>query len=81
MYKLKLITKTSIIMKKNVGSIDKVIRIIIAIVAIYFAYTGKVESPWDYVLYAVGAIMVLTSILGACPLFSIFGINSCKTKS
>ena len=66
-------------MKKNVGSIDKIIRIIIAIAAFYFAYTGKVESPWNYVLYVVGAIMVFTSILGTCPLFSIFKISSNKS--
>jgi hypothetical protein len=67
-------------MKKNVGSIDKIVRIIIAIAAIYFAYTGKVENPWNYVLYVVGGIMILTSLLGTCPLFSIFGINTCKVK-
>jgi len=67
-------------MKKNVGSIDKIVRIIIAIAAIYFAYTGKVENPWNYVLYAVGGIMILTSLLGTCPLFSIFRINTCKVK-
>ena len=67
-------------MKKNVGSVDKIIRYIIAIVAIYIAYKGMVASPWDYVLYAVGAIMVLTALSGRCPIFSIFGINSCKVK-
>ncbi len=67
-------------MKKNVGNIDKIIRIIIAVVAIYFAYNGGFESPWNYVLYAVGAIMVFTAVMGSCPLFSIFGIDTCKIK-
>jgi hypothetical protein len=67
-------------MKKNVGSVDKVIRFIIAIVAGYIAYKGMVASPWDYVLYAVGAIMVLTALSGRCPIFSIFGLSSCKVK-
>lgn len=67
-------------MKSNVGSTDKIIRIIIAIVALYIAYTGMVASPWNYVLYAVAGIMVLTAIMGCCPLFSIFGINTCKIK-
>lgn len=66
-------------MKKNVGNIDKIVRIIIAIVAFYFAYTTLV-SPWNYVLYAVGGIMVVTSLFGCCPLFSIFGVNTCKVK-
>ena len=67
-------------MKINVGSIDKVIRIIIAVVAIYVAYKGMVASPWTFVLYAVAAIMVLTALAGRCPIFAIFGINSCKIK-
>ncbi len=67
-------------MKKNVGSVDKVIRFIIAIVAVYIAYQGMVASPWDYVLYAVGAIMVLTALSGRCPIFSILGLNTCKVK-
>lgn len=67
-------------MKKNVGSIDKIVRIVIAIVALWAAYTHQVASPWDYVLYAVAGIMVVTSFMGSCPLFSIFGINTCKIK-
>ncbi len=67
-------------MKKNVGSIDKVIRLIIAIIAFYLAYNGTVGSPWDYVLYAVGIIMLLTAAMGTCPIFSILGISSNKGK-
>ncbi len=67
-------------MKNNVGSTDKIIRIIIAIAALYVAYQGIVASPWNYVLYAVAGIMVFTAIMGCCPLFSIFGVNTCKIK-
>ncbi|RUA07060.1 MAG: DUF2892 domain-containing protein [Flavobacteriia bacterium] len=67
-------------MKKNVGSLDKIIRIIIALVAFYFAYDGQVESPWNWVLYAVGTIMLLTALLGTCPIFSILGMSTCKNK-
>ncbi len=68
-------------MKKNVGSIDKIVRLIIAVIAAYAAFKGMVASPWDYVLYAVAGIMVVTSLIGSCPLFSIFGINTCKVKN
>ena len=67
-------------MKKNVGSIDKIIRLIIGVIAVYAAYTGMVASPWNYVLYAVAVIMVATSLMGSCTLFSIFGIGTCKVK-
>jgi hypothetical protein len=67
-------------MKKTVGSTDKIIRYIIAIIAIYAAYTNMVASPWNYVLYAVAAIMILTAITGFCPIFSILGINTMKSN-
>jgi len=67
-------------MKKNIGNIDKLIRLIIAVVAIWAAYTGQVESPWIYVLYAVAAIMVLTAFVGTCPIWLMTGINTVKSK-
>lgn len=66
-------------MKKNVGSTDKIIRYVIAVVALYFAYKG-VESPWNYILYLVAGIMVVTAVTGSCPLFSVFGISTDKSK-
>jgi hypothetical protein len=67
-------------MKKNVGSIDKVVRFIIAAIAIWAAYTHQVASPWDYVLYAVAAIMVLTALVGTCPIWLATGMNTLKSK-
>ncbi len=67
-------------MKKNVGSLDKIIRIVIAVVAFYYAYSGGIASPWNFVLYAVGAIMILTALLGTCPIFSILGMSTNKPK-
>ena len=66
-------------MKKNVGSANKIIRYVIAVVALYFAYKG-VESPWNYILYLVAGIMVVTAVTGTCPLFSVFGISTNKSK-
>jgi len=66
-------------MKKNVGSIDKIVRIIIAVVAGYFAKTGTFEASWmSYVLYAVSAIMILTAVVGTCPIYSILGMKTNK---
>ncbi len=68
-------------MTKNVGSIDKVIRIILVLAVTYFAYISKFEAVWiEYVLWAVAIILLLTALTSKCPLFSIFGINSCKIK-
>ncbi len=66
-------------MKKNVGSIDKTVRLVIAVVAGYFAYKGGFESTWiSYVLYAVVAVMLLTALVGTCPIYSALGMKSNK---
>ena len=66
-------------MKKNVGSVDKIVRIIIAIAAGYFAYNGGFESAWvGYALYAVAAIMLLTTLIGTCPIYSVLGMGTNK---
>jgi hypothetical protein len=68
-------------MKKNVGSIDKVVRVILAIIAIYFAYNHPGVGTWlTYVLWLVAVIMLATAFTGTCPLFSIFGVSTCKAK-
>lgn len=66
-------------MKKNVGNIDKIIRIIIALVAAYFAKYGEFSNDWiSIALYAVAIIMLLTSFLGSCPIYNIIGMNTKK---
>ena len=66
-------------MKKNVGNIDKIVRIIIAVVAGYFAKTGTFEASWmSTILYAVAAIMILTAVIGTCPIYSVLGKRTKK---
>lgn len=68
-------------MKKNVGNPDKVIRIILAIVMLALYFTNVVTGTWGIVLLVAAAIMVLTSLMSSCPLYSIFGFSSCPLKS
>ena len=67
-------------MKKNVGRIDKIIRFLIAAVAIWASYTNQVPNPWNYILYAVAGIMVVTAFTSTCPIWLITGINTLKLK-
>ena len=70
-------------MKSNLGSGDRIIRVMVAIViaALYFA--NVISGTVALILLAVAAIFVLTSIMNFCPLYSIFGISTAKktTKS
>jgi Protein of unknown function (DUF2892) len=67
-------------MKKNMGSTDKAVRIVLAIVFAVIAFTGAVASPWNYVLLVLGAVFLLTSVISFCPLYAPFGISTCKVK-
>lgn len=68
-------------MKKNVGNIDKVVRVIIAIVAGALYFTGTVTGVLGYIALAIGVIMLATAAMGSCPIYSIFGMSSCPLSS
>jgi hypothetical protein len=67
-------------MKTNMGTTDKIIRIAVA-AAIVGLYLGNVISGTLAIVgLAVVGIFVLTSLIGFCPLYAIFGMNTCKKK-
>ena len=67
-------------MKKNMGSIDRVVRVLVALVigALYLA--NVISGTVAIVLLALGGIFLLTSLVSFCPLYLPFGINTCKKK-
>jgi len=67
-------------MKKNMGGIDRSIRILLGIVFAYLYFGGIVTGTWGLVLVIFGGIFVLTSLIGFCPAYALFGVNTCGTK-
>ncbi|GMN10326.1 DUF2892 domain-containing protein [Croceitalea sp. MTPC9] len=67
-------------MKKNMGNADRIIRIVAALAVIGLYYFNIISGTIAYVLLALSAIFVLTSFVSFCPLYSIFGLNTCKVK-
>ena len=65
-------------MKKNMGSTDKIIRLVFAIIFAGLYLSGIVTGVFGYVLIALAAVFVLTSLVSFCPLYLPFGINTCK---
>jgi len=65
-------------MKKNMGTIDKVIRILVAVVIAILFYTNVITGLLGIVLMVLGAIFVITSLISFCPLYLPFGINTGK---
>lgn len=67
-------------MNKNMGTIDKTIRIIVAL-AFAGLYFGDITTgTLGIVLLAVGVVFVLTSVVSFCPLYTLLGINTCPAK-
>lgn len=56
-------------MKKNMGMIDRVIRILIAATIIVLFATKVISGTWGGILLAFSGIFILTSIFSLCPLY------------
>ncbi len=60
-------------MKKNIHSVERIIRIVAGIALVSMAFVGP-ANPWFF----LGAIPLLTGLLGWCPPYQILGINTCQ---
>lgn len=67
-------------MKTNVGNLDRIARIVLALVFAALYFTGVVEGTLGYVLLALGGVFAATAAIGFCPLYSLVGINTCPKK-
>ena len=64
-------------MKKNMGSTDKIIRVLIAVVIAILFFTNVISGTLGIVLLVLAGVFVLTSLISFCPLYTLFGINTC----
>ncbi len=67
-------------MKKNMGSTDKVVRLVIAAILVALYFTGTVTGTLGIVAIVAAAVFTLTSLVSFCPLYPILGINTCSVK-
>jgi hypothetical protein len=67
--------------EKKVGMIDRVIRIILGIILLYLFVVNMVAAPWSYLVALIGLILLVTGIVGTCPLYSILGMNTLGKKA
>jgi hypothetical protein len=61
-------------MQKNVGTLDRTLRIVAGLALIALAATGTV-GIWGW----IGVVPLATGLLGWCPAYTLFGIKTCKT--
>jgi hypothetical protein len=62
-------------MKTNVGTIDRVLRIVAGIILITLAATG-IFAPWGW----IGIVPLLTGIFKFCPAYTLLGMNTCPME-
>ena len=69
-------------MKKNVGSADKIARLVMAAIFVALYFTNTVTGTLGIILLVLAGVFSLTSAIGFCPLYSLVGLStlSCKTS-
>ena len=65
-------------MKKNMGTVDRAIRVLLAVVVLILYLTGNITDLAAIILGIIAVIFVVTSIIGFCPLYVPFKISTIK---
>ena len=61
--------------KTNVGSLDRVLRIVVGIILIALVFVGP-KTAWGW----IGVVPLVTGLFSTCPVYSLFGIKACKAE-
>ncbi|MDX1603338.1 MAG: DUF2892 domain-containing protein [Salinimicrobium sediminis] len=67
-------------MKRNMGTADRIVRLIIAAVIVGLFYTNVISGTLGIVLLILAGVFVLTSLVSFCPLYTMFGLNTCGVR-
>ncbi len=67
-------------MKPNMGTLDKIIRVLVAIIVAGLYFTNQITGTVAIVLLVVAGVFILTSFIGFCPLYLPFRISTIKKE-
>lgn len=67
-------------MKPNMGGADRIIRLVVAAIVAVLYFTGTLTGTIGIVALVVAVVFVLTSFVSFCPLYTLFGFNTCTVK-
>lgn len=68
-------------MKSNVGTTDKLIRVILAVVLGTLFLTNTVTGVLGIVFLVFAIVLIITSLISFCPFYPLLGINTCSVKN
>lgn len=63
------------------GSADRIIRLVIALVVVTLYFSGVISGTVLIILGIVAGIFLLTSLVSFCPLYALFGLNTCSVDN
>lgn len=67
-------------MKNNVGDVDRAVRITLGVVLLFVGYFSGFSTAGAVVSYGLAAVMLITGLFRTCPLYLLFGIDTCGTS-
>jgi len=67
-------------MTANVGTADRVIRVVLAVVAAIVGFSVGAGSVLGIVLLVITAVLLVTAAVGFCPLYRLVGLSTSKAK-
>jgi hypothetical protein len=67
-------------MKTNMGSADRMVRLLVAVLLTVLYLTKTITGTLGTVALVVSGVFLLTSLVRFCPLYTLLGINTCGTK-
>lgn len=65
-------------MKKNMSTLDRALRVVIVVLIAILYFTDVITGTWAIILLILSGVFLVTSILGVCPLYMLFGISTRK---
>jgi hypothetical protein len=65
---------------KNLGTIDRIVRVILALVIVGLYFAGMLSGTLAIVLLVMAGVFIITSLISTCPLYLPFGIKTCKVE-
>ncbi len=67
-------------MKKNLGNLDRMIRVSIAVLVGILYFTNVISGNLALILMILAGVFILTSLVSFCPIYAPFGLSTCERK-
>ncbi len=72
-------------MRANVGIADRIVRIVagvaLALVVLFSGLSMFASAVWFWIGLVVAAILIVTAVVGFCPLYAVLGVSTCKAPA